>query len=263
MEDKSTTRERVDRELADKLKPSRRSPQEKLVLACRMLGAQGHWHGGLAGQITARGERPGTYWTLKFGVGADEATLSDLILVDDDLKPLDGESLPNPAVRFHLWVYRVRPDVQSIVHTHPPAVSALSMTGQPLKVAHMDATPFHDNCAYLEDWPGLPIADNEGEIIAGALGPQRKALLLAHHGLLTAGATIEEAAVLALWMEQAAQAQLRAAAVGPIREVRPELAAESRDFLLKPQITGLTFQYFARRVLRADPGCLAGATPAA
>jgi L-fuculose-phosphate aldolase len=149
--------------------------------------------------------------------------------------------------------------VQSIVHTHPPAVSALSMTGQPLKVAHMDATPFHDNCAYLEDWPGLPIGDDEGEIIAGALGPRRKALLLAHHGLLTAGATIEEAAVLALWMEQAAQAQVRAAAVGPIREVRPELAAESRDFLLKPQITGLTFQYFARRVLRADPDCLAAA----
>jgi len=41
--------------------------------------------------------------------------------------------------------------------------------------------------------------------------------------------------------------------------VRPELARESRDFLLKPEITGLTFQYFARRVLRQDPTCLAGA----
>jgi L-fuculose-phosphate aldolase len=259
MEHKDLTRARVDRELAAKIAPDRRSAAEKFVLACRMLGAQGHWHGGLAGQITARGERPGTYWTLKFGVGADEATLDDLILVDDNLNALDGQSLPNPAVRFHLWVYRVRPDVQSIVHTHPPAVSALAMTGQPLKVAHMDATPFHDNCAFLPEWPGLPIGDQEGEIIAGALGPRRKALLLAHHGLLIAGASIEEGAVLAIWMEQAAHAQLRAAAVGPIREVPPELAAESRDFLLKPEITGLTFQYFARRVLRDDPACLARA----
>lgn len=256
METKSLTRERVDQELARKLRPDPRSRNEKLVLACRMLGAHGHWHGGLAGQITARGDVPGTYWTLKFGVGADEATLSDLILVDDDLQPLDGESLPNPAVRFHLWVYRQRQDVQSIVHTHPPGVTALSMTGQQLKVAHMDATPFYDNCGYLGDWPGLPIADNEGEIIAGALGA-RKALLLAHHGLLTAGDSIEEAAVLALWLEQVAQAQVQAAAIGPIREVRPELARESRDFLLKPQITGLTFQYFARRVLRESPDCLA------
>jgi L-fuculose-phosphate aldolase len=38
--------------------------------------------------------------------------------------------------------------------------------------------------------------------------------------------------------------------------VRAELAAESRDFLLKPEIIGLTFQYFARRVLRQDPACL-------
>lgn len=261
MEDKSTTRARVDDELARKLQPDSRSLKEKFVLACRMLGAQGHWHGGLAGQITARGEQPGTYWTLKFGVGADEATLADLILVDDDLRPLDGVSLPNPAVRFHLWVYRVRPDVQSIVHTHPPAVTALSMTGQRLAVAHMDATPFYDNCGYLDDWPGLPIADNEGEIIAGAL-KHRKALLLAHHGLLTAGASIEESAVLALWMEQVADAQVRAAAIGTIREVAPELAREAREFLLKPQITGLTFQYFARRALREDPSCLAPA-PAA
>jgi L-fuculose-phosphate aldolase len=263
MEAKSQTRSRVDQELASKITLETRSPSEKLVLACRMLGARGHWHGGLAGQITARGEKPGTYWTLKFGIGADEATPEDLILVDDDLRPLDGESMANPAVRFHLWVYRVRPDVQSIVHTHPPGVTALSMTGQRLAVAHMDSTPFYDNCGYLGDWPGLPIADNEGEVIAGALG-KRKALLLAHHGLLTAGATIEEAAVLAIWLEQAAQAQVQAAAIGAIREVRPELAAEARDFLLKPQITGLTFQYFARKVLRESPNLLsAGARSAA
>lgn len=255
MEDKSTTREAVDREIASKVQLDRRPLQERLILACRMLGAQGHWHGGLAGQISARGEQAGTYWTLKFGIGADEATQADLILVDDDLRALDGVSLPNPATRFHLWVYRERPDVMSIVHTHPPAVSALAMSGQPLCVAHMDSTPFFDNCAYLADWPGLPIADDEGVIIAGALG-HRKALLLAHHGLLTAGASVEEAAVLALWLEQAAEAQLRAAALGSIRPVRAELAAESRDFLLKPEIIGLTFQYFARRVLRQDPACL-------
>jgi L-fuculose-phosphate aldolase len=243
-------------ELASKLIPAGRAVSERFVLACRILGDQGHWYGGLAGQITTRGEREGTFWTLKFGIGADEATVADLILVDEQLKTLEGEGLANPAVRFHLWVYRVRPDVQCIVHTHPPSISALSMMGRPLKVAHMDATPFHDNCGYLGDWPGLPIGDNEGEIIAGALGPRRKALLLAHHGLLTAGASIEEAAVLATWMEHAAQAQLRAEAAGTIRDVRPELAAESRDFLLKPEIVDLTFEYFARRVLRASPDFL-------
>ena len=257
MDGKNASRSRVDEELARTVQSDTRPLAHKLVLACRMLGASGHWHGGLAGQISARGTEPGTYWTLKFGVGADEATVDDLILVDDDLRPLQGTALPNPAMRFHLWVYRARRDVQSIVHTHPPAITALSMTGQPLVIAHMDATPFYDNCAYLGDWPGLPIADNEGAVISEALGG-RKTLLLAHHGLLTAGASIEEAAVLALWLEQSAEAQLRAAALGPIRPVKPELARESRDFLLKPEIISLTFQYFARRELRKAADCLQG-----
>jgi len=259
MEEKLLTRARVDMEISEKLAPTRHSARERLVLACRMLGAHGHWYGGLAGQISTKGEREGTYWTLRFGVGADEATLSDLILVDDQLNVLEGGSLANPAIRFHLWVYRARPDVRSIVHTHPPAVSALAMTGQPLKVAQMDATPFHENCSYLAEWPGLPISDGEGEAIAAALGPKNKAILLAHHGLLTAGVSVEEAAVLAIWMEQAAQAQLRASAIGQIRDIPPELAAESRDFLLKPEIIDLTFQYFARRVLKTDPDCIAEA----
>lgn len=247
--------ERVDRELSERIKLPQWSLTERLALACRMLAEQGHWHGGLAGQITARGEEPGTFWTLQFGVGADEARASELIQIDEDLNALDGKSLPNPANRFHIWVYKERPDVNCIVHTHPPAVSALSMVGEPLAVAHMDATPFFDDCAFLAEWPGLPIGNNEGEIIAQALGGKRS-LLLANHGLLTAGSSIEEAAVMALWMEQVAMLQLRARAIGEVKPVPAERAQVSHDFLVKPEIIGLTFAYFARRVLRQDPDCL-------
>jgi len=127
--------------------------------------------------------------------------------------------------------------------------------GEPLVVAHMDATPFYNDCAYLPQWPGLPIGDNEGEVISAALG-EKRAILLANHGLLTAGSSIEESAVMALWMEQAAMLQLRARAIGPVKAVPGELAQESHDFLVKPKIQSLTFAYFARRVLRAAPDCL-------
>src|SRR5690606_4063828 len=196
-QDKAVLRRRVDREIDERAPAAAAwSPAQKMALACRMLAAQGHWHGGLAGQITARGEQPGTIWTLPFGLGADEARASELILIDEDLNPLDGKSRPNPAYRFHAWVFRLRPEVQCIAHTHPPAVSALSMVGEPLVVAHMDATPFFGDCAYLPEWPGLPIGDDEGEIISGALGDKR-AVLLANHGMLTAGKSIEEATVMA------------------------------------------------------------------
>jgi len=252
MTPKSEIRARVDRELAAAAVAYNWTIPQKLALACRMLADNGHWRGGIAGQISARGEQPGTFWTLRFGYGADEAVASELILIDEDLNSLNSPHLANPANRFHIWVYRERPDVRCIVHTHPPAVSALSMIGEELAVAHMDATPFFEDCAYLSEWPGLPIGDDEGDIIATHL-KKKRSILLAHHGLLTAGATIEEAAVMALWLEQAADIQLRARAIGPILPILPERAKESHDFLVKPEITALTFAYFARRVLRAAP----------
>jgi L-fuculose-phosphate aldolase len=248
-------KEDVHREIQEKAQQSPYSTLEQLILACHALADQNHWLNGIAGQITARGDAPDTFYTLKFGFGADEASRENIVLVDHDLRALDGVSMPNPGARFHMWVYRNHPKVNCIVHTHPPAVSALSMIGQPLTASCMDGTPFFENCGYLAEWPGLPIADEEGRIISKALGSY-KALLLAHHGMLTAGATIAEAATLAIWMEQTAASQLRAAAAGTIQPIPAELARESRDFLLQPEITEMTFQYFARRTVRAHPDCL-------
>jgi L-fuculose-phosphate aldolase len=166
------------------------------------------------------------------------------VLVEEDLKPLSG-GRPNPGVRFHVWIYRQRPDVNAIIHTHAPYASALAITGQPLVVAHMDSSMLY-GCAHLPEWPGVPVADDEGRIISAALG-NAKTILLANHGLLTTGAYVEEAAYLAVFFERAARMQLRAMAAGGVKEVKPDLAAEARDFLLQPSIVKGTFAYWARR----------------
>ncbi len=229
-----------------------RTPQwtlrEKIALACRILADEGH-ESALAGQITARAEKPGTYWMLSFGLGFDEAQASNIVLVDDDLNLLEGDGMVNPSNRFHLWIYRHRPTVNAIIHTHPPYCSALSLTGEPLVAAHMDTSMFYEDCAFLPHWPGPPIGDEEGEIIHNALGDKRS-ILLAHHGQLCACATMEEALVLSVFIERAARMQLLARAVGPIRELEPALAKEAHDYRLKPKAVGATFHYFARRVLR-------------
>ena len=230
------------------------SPQERVALACRILHRDGH-DSALAGQITARGARPGTYWVLSFGLGLEEARSSNVLLVDDTLDVVAGEGIPNPGNRFHLWIYRARPEVNAIVHTHAPYSSALSLVGEALAVAHMDSCVLYENCAYLAEWPGVPIGDDEGRIISEAL-VDKPAVLLAHHGLLTAAESIERAAVLAFYLERAARMQLRARAVGPIREVKPELAREARGYRGSDQYISATFNYLARRVLRETPECL-------
>jgi L-fuculose-phosphate aldolase len=235
--------DRVNREMAQDLPGVKASTPELLALACRILAAEGH-ESGLAGQVTARAEKPDAWWTLEFGYGFDEATAGRMVLVDEDLKPLSG-GRPNPGVRFHVWIYRKRPDVRAIIHTHAPYASALAATGQPLKTIHMDSAMLHGT-AHLPDWPGVPVADDEGRIISGALG-EAKTILLANHGLLATGTSVEEAAYLAVFFERAARMQLRAMSAGGFKEVKRELAEEARDFLLQPSIVRGTLAYWSRR----------------
>lgn len=237
--------ERATRDMARHIKPVERSHKEKLAYACRILAMTGQ-EAGLAGQVSLRSERDNAYWTLRFGLGFEEATPEDFIEVDGDLNTLSGDGMANPATRFHLWVYRARPDVQCIIHTHSPYVCALVAAGQPLVVAQMDMTPFHDDCAFLKDWPGVPIADQEGVIISEALGSKRS-ILLAHHGQLVVGNGVEEATYLAVYLERAARMQVRAAALGPLKPVPDHLAKEAHDYLLKPSIVSGTFDYWCRQ----------------
>src|SRR4051794_40704455 len=234
--------ERVNREMAVDFRRASVPAEQSLAGACRILAAEGH-ESGLAGQVTTRGNKPGTWWTLQFGYGFDEATADRMVLVDEDLKPLSG-GRPNPGVRFHIWVYRQRPDVNAIIHTHSPWASALSCSPVSLKTIHMDSAMLYGT-AHLADWPGVPVADDEGRIISGALG-SAKTILLANHGLLAAGSSVEEATYLAVFFERAARMQLRAMAAGGYKEVKPRLAEQARDFLLQPSIVRATFAYWSR-----------------
>ncbi len=227
---------------------------QKLALTCRILFDNGH-DSGLAGQITARGEKTGTYLTQRLGLGFDEICANNLLLVNEDLEVIQGEGMANPANRFHSWLYRARPDVQCIIHTHAVHTAALSMLEVPLEISHMDNCVLYDNVAFLAKWPGVPVGNNEGELISQAIG-DKKALFLAHHGLLIACPSIEEACVLALAFERAARMQLLAMSAGKIQPIDPDLGREARDWILRGQRSAVSFAYYARRSLRKNKECL-------
>lgn len=242
--------ERMQRELSG----GSWSVKERLTLACRILHAHGH-ESGLAGQITARhGE--GQFYTQQLGRGLAEARPSELLRVDESVSVVEGVGMPNPANRFHGWVYRARPDVQCIVHTHPPYCSALSMLGTPLVIAHMDSCALYDDVGFVDHWPGVPIGDEEGRLISTGLG-NKSALLLAHHGIVAVGRSVEEACVLALQLERAATLQILAGGAGAIRPIERQLGLQARDWLRTPRRIEVTFAYYARRELGKDAECLA------
>lgn len=251
---KQALMQRAERQLVDNFGSSDWSTREKVALTCRALFDGGH-DSGLAGQITARAEDDGTYYTQRLGLGFDEITAGNLLLVDEDLNVLEGSGMANPANRFHSWIYRARPDVSCIVHTHPLHIAALSMLEVPLVVSQMDTAPLYDDCAFLPDWPGVPVGNEEGEIITAALG-DKKAALLAHHGHVVAGATIEEACSLAMLIERAAKLQLLAMGAGDIAPLPDRLAREAHDWTLIPRRSIANFAYYARRALARHPDTL-------
>lgn len=251
---KSDLMQRAEQRLAENFTETRWTTRQKLALTCRALFDRGH-DSGLAGQITARAETPGTYYTQRLGLGFDEITDDNLLVVDEDLAVIEGEGMANPANRFHSWIYRARPDVRCIVHTHPFHVAALSMLETPLIVSHMDTTPLYDDCAFLPIWPGVPVGNEEGEIISAALG-QKKAILLAHHGQIVVGTSVEEACSLAVLIERAAALQLAAMAAGTIKELPKQLARQAHDWTLLPRRSAANFAYYARRALAGHPDAI-------
>ncbi|WP_405599750.1 MULTISPECIES: aldolase [unclassified Pseudoalteromonas] len=236
------------------IQDSNLTDREKLALTCRILFDKGH-DSGLAGQITGRTEKNNTFLTQRFGLGFDEVSAKNLIEVDQDLKPLDGEGMANPANRFHTWIYKEHPEVNCIIHTHPTHIAALSMLEVPLIISQMDTCGLYNDCSFVADWPGVPVGNEEGMLISKALGKNR-AVFLAHHGQLVIGKNIEEACNLAILIERAAKLQLLAMAAGEIKPLPHKLAQEAHDWVSTDKRNKVNFAYYARQALKNHTNCI-------
>ncbi|NRA61241.1 MAG: aldolase [Psychrobium sp.] len=228
--------------------------RQKLAATCRILFDKGH-DSGLAGQITCRSDKPETFITQRFGLGFDEISAENLIEVDQDLTPLNGEGMANPANRFHTWIYKEHPEVNCIIHTHPTYIAALSMLKVPLMISQMDTCGLYNDCSFVADWPGVPVGNEEGILISKALGNNR-AVFLAHHGQLVTGRNIEEACNLAILIERAAKLQLIAMAAGEIQPLPEELAQEAHDWVSTDKRNKVNFAYYVRQALKNHNDCI-------
>jgi ribulose-5-phosphate 4-epimerase/fuculose-1-phosphate aldolase len=151
---------------------------------------------------------------------------ADMVVVDLDGRPVGGGPPPPAEVFLHTEVYRARPDVAAVVHTHQPAATLAGVLGVPvLPVLHVPATFVPEDpptwaCPLLVDTP------ERGRELAAALGGARQAHLQGH-GIVSVAADVREATVAAVMLEQLAEAALRGAGTGRAPRVIPpaEIAA--------------------------------------
>lgn len=128
----------------------------------------------------------------------------DLVRVDADSgRPLSAGARPSRELPLHLAVYRARPDVAAVIHTHSPYATAWSFLDKPLEPALEDLEYYGIGEIRTAAWAG-PGTDELAHNVSRALG-RSNAVLLGHHGVLTTGRSVEEALNAARVVEHQAQ----------------------------------------------------------
>jgi ribulose-5-phosphate 4-epimerase/fuculose-1-phosphate aldolase len=203
----------------------RRHRKQRLAAAFRLFGHFG-FDEGSAGHITARDpELLDHFWVNPLGKHFKKIRVRDLILVNHEGDVVEGTWPVNRAAFvIHSRIHAARPEVVSAAHSHSMYGKAWSTLRRPLDPITQDSCAFYDDHVVFDDFTGAVFELDEGQRIAQALG-NHKAAILANHGLITVGRTVDEAAWWFISMERSCQAQMIAEEIGTPVLIDPEHAA--------------------------------------
>ena len=231
----------------------RTTRKQRLAAAFRLFARFG-FDEGVAGHITVRDpERPDRFWVNPLGVYFGHIRASDLLLVDHHGEVVEGKRPVNRAAfAIHSAVHAARPDVVAAAHAHSLAGKTWSTLHRPLDPLTQDACAFYEDHAVFSDYSGVVNDVEEGKKIGAALG-KHKAVILANHGLLTVGQSVEEAAWWFITMDRSCRAQLDAEAAGTPTPIPPEIARHTRGQIGSSMIGWLSFQPLWQRIFKDEP----------
>lgn len=202
-----------------------RDLRERLVAALKRLDERG-LNRGSTGNLSHR--HGNGMLITPTGMGADDLAADDLVWLGFD-GSLKGRWKPSSEWHFHQALYQARPELQSIVHTHATHATAVSCLRQDLPAFHyMVAVAGGDSvrCAPYHLFGTEALSQAVVQAMA-----DRKACLLATHGMISAGATLAEAMKITTEIESLCQTWLAACAVGkPVLLDAGEMAAVIEKF---------------------------------
>jgi L-fuculose-phosphate aldolase len=185
--------------------------RDSAVQAIRRLDGLG-LNRGSTGNLSLRCTRDGRAGMLitPTGMGADDLRPQDMVWVGVDGSVV-GDWQPSSEWHFHQAVLARRADVMAVVHTHSVHATALACLQR-------DLPPFHYMVAVAgaERVPCVPYHVFGSEVLSLAVAQalsDRNACLMAHHGLVAAGATLAHALKIAIEIEALCEAYLKALAV--------------------------------------------------
>ncbi|HEX9809911.1 MAG TPA: class II aldolase/adducin family protein [Alphaproteobacteria bacterium] len=234
-----------------------RDARELVAKSCRIIGGLGLTKAA-TGHVSRRS--PDGRHVLIRARGADEigvryTTAEQVIAVDMDGAKVDGPDglEPPQEVHLHTVVYRTRREVQSVVHVHPVTVVLFTICELPLQPLYGGYDPGSLDLL-LKGIPtyGRSVTINNAELakdFMAAMG-EKNVCLMRGHGITTAGATVEEATVTAIRLNELAEVNYRAHLLGNPKPIPDEDIAEFRRRRAQrserpAQHTNSTWRYYA------------------
>ena len=159
-----------------------------------------------------------------------------IIKVDADGNKLEGELNPSSEIKMHMRVYRERPDVNAVVHAHPPTATAFAVAGIP-----MDKYILPEAILVLGDVPICQYGTPSTMEIPDSLLPyiqDHDAFLLENHGALTVGNTLTKAFFVMEEVEFSAKISFIARQLGNENELSGDNLEKLMELRKKMQLPG-------------------------
>ena len=204
---------------------------DKLVLANRILYDQGVVDA--FGHVSVRHDQSPVHFLLARNMAPALVRRDDIVTFDLDGAALDANGRRVYLERFiHGEIYRARPDVHAVVHSHSPSVIPFGVTRQPLRpVFHMSGflgqgTALFDIRDTAGDTDMLVSNAALGKALAASLGA-RSTVLMRGHGSTVVGSSIEQTIYRAIYAEVNARLQMQAIGLGEVTYLNEQEAAKA------------------------------------
>lgn len=155
-----------------------------------------------SGNVSGRDPVSGLVVIKPSGFSYDEMTPAHMVVVDLDGRVVEGNLKPSTDTDTHLYVYRHRPDILGMVHTHSPYATTFAVLGQPIP-ACLTASAMLGGEIPLGGY--APIGGEEiGREIINKIG-RSLAIIMQSHGVFTIGSSPQQATKMAVEVEEIAK----------------------------------------------------------
>lgn len=179
-----------------------------------------------SGNISARHAQSGLVVIKPSGVRYEALQPEHMVVLDVQGRVMEGALKPSSDTATHLYIYRQRPDVCGVVHTHSPYATAFAAVGQPIPAV---LTAACDEFGGEIPCGGLVLIGDEqiGREVVRAIGGS-PAILMQNHGVFTVGPSAEAALKAAVMVEDVARTVWLALQIGRPLPIPEEMIASLR-----------------------------------